>query len=155
MENNIIFNKQRDTYVDVAKGIGIMLIVTIHTEVFGVMGYPLAFLAVPVFFFMSGFYDRSERPFCQWLTKSLRTLILPAIIWVLVVTAYIKLLGYAKDRSWGDNPFDLYNMVGYNGPAWFLFALLYAKLLTWGLIKSKLPKYAIWGGQLSCGLYWH
>ena len=151
MENNIIFNKQRDTYVDVAKGIGIMLIVTIHTEVFGVMGYPLAFLAVPVFFFMSGFYDRSERLFSQWFTKSLRTLILPAVIWVLIVTAYIKLLGYAKDRSWGDNPFDFYNMVGYNGPAWFLFALLYAKVLTWGLIKTKLPKFAIWGGSFLVG----
>ena len=141
-----IKSNNRDTYVDVAKGIGIMLIVTIHTEVFGVMGYPLSFLAVPVFFFMSGFYDRSERPFSQWFTKSLRTLILPAVIWVLIVTAYIKLLGYAKDRSWGDNPFDFYNMVGYNGPAWFLFALLYAKVLTWGLIKTKLLKFAIWGG---------
>lgn len=146
-----IKSNNRDTYVDVAKGIGIMLIVTIHTEVFGVMGYPLSFLAVPVFFFMSGFYDRSERPFSQWFTKSLRTLILPAVIWVLIVTAYIKLLGYAKDRSWGDNPFDFYNMVGYNGPAWFLFALLYAKVLTWGLIKTKLPKYAIWGGSFLVG----
>lgn len=146
-----IKSNNRDTYVDVAKGIGIMLIVTIHTEVFGVMGYPLSFLAVPVFFFMSGFYDRSERPVSQWFTKSLRTLILPAIIWVLVVTAYIKLLGYAKDRSWGDNPFNLFNMVGYNGPAWFLFALLYAKMLTWGLIKTKLPKFAIWGGSLLIG----
>ena len=86
-----IKSNNRDTYVDVAKGIGIMLIVTIHTEVFGVMGYLLSFLAVPVFFFMSGFYDRSERPFSQWFTKSLRTLILPAVIWVLIVTAYIKL----------------------------------------------------------------
>lgn len=143
--------KNRDTYVDVAKGIGIMLIVSIHTEVFGVMGYPLSFIAVPVFFFMSGFYDRAERNIGQWFPKSLRTLILPAIIWILVVTAYIKLLGYAKDRSWGDNPFNLFNMVGYNGPAWFLFALLYAKMLTWGLIKTKLPKFAIWGGSFLVG----
>lgn len=143
--------KNRDTYVDVAKGIGIMLIVTIHTEVLGVMGYPLSFLAVPVFFFMSGFYDRSERPFSQWFTKSLRTLILPAIIWVLVVTAYIKLLGYAKDRSWGENPFSLYNMTGGNGPAWFLFALLYAKVLIWGLMKIKMPKFVLWGGSLLIG----
>ena len=100
---------------------------------------------------MSGFYDRSERLFSQWFTKSLRTLILSAVIWVLIVTAYIKLLGYAKDRSWGDNPFDFYNMVGYNGPAWFLFALLYAKVLTWGLIKTKLPKFAIWGGSFLVG----
>ena len=61
MENIIKLNRKRDTYVDVAKGIGILLIISIHTEVFGVMGYPLSFIAVPVFFFMSGFYDRAER----------------------------------------------------------------------------------------------
>lgn len=139
--------KNRDTYVDVAKGIGIMLIVSIHTEVFGVMGNPLSFIAVPVFFFMSGFYDRSERNIGQWFPKSLRTLILPAIIWILIATTYGKFLGYVKDRSWGENPFSLYNMTGGNGPAWFLFALLYAKVLIWGLMKIKMPKFALWGGQ--------
>lgn len=147
MENIIKLNRKRDTYVDVAKAIGILLIVSIHTEVFGVMGYPLSFIAVPVFFFMSGFYDRSERNIGQWLPKSLRTLILPAIIWILIATAYIKLLGYVKDRSWGENPFNFYIMTGDNGPAWFLFALLYAKVLTWGMIRIKLPKFVLWGGQ--------
>ena len=151
MENIIKLNRKRDTYVDVAKGIGIMLIVSIHTEVFGVMGYPLSFIAVPVFFFMSGFYDRAERNIGQWFPKSLRTLILPAIIWILIATAYGKILGYAKDRSWGENPFSLYNMTGGNGPAWFLFALLYAKVLTWGMIKIKLPKFVLWGGSLLIG----
>lgn len=143
--------KHRDNFIDVAKGIGIMLIVSIHTEVFGVMGYPLSFIAVPVFFFMSGFYDRSERNIGQWLPKSLKTLILPAIIWILIATAYGKILGYAKDRSWGENPFSLYNMTGGNGPAWFLFALLYAKVLTWGMIRIKLPKFVLWGGSLLIG----
>ena len=57
---------QRDNFVDVAKGIGILLIVCIHTEVFVVIGMPLTFIAVPVFFFMSGFYDRSEKPISKW-----------------------------------------------------------------------------------------
>ena len=143
--------KHRDNFIDVAKGIGIMLIVSIHTEVFGVMGYPLSFIAVPVFFLMSGFYDRSERNIGQWFPKSLRTLILPAIIWILIATAYIKLLGYVKDRSWGENPFSLYSMTGDNGPAWFLFALLYTKVLTWGLIKLKIPKFVLWGSSLLIG----
>ena len=143
--------KHRDNFIDVAKGIGIMLIVSIHTEVFGVMGYPLSFIAVPVFFLMSGFYDRSERGLGQWFPKSLRTLILPAVIWILIATAYIKLLGYVKDRSWGENPFSLYSMTGDNGPAWFLFALLYTKVLTWGLIKLKIPKFVLWGGSLLIG----
>ena len=143
--------KHRDNFIDVAKGIGIMLIISIHTEVFGVMGYPLSFIAVPVFFLMSGFYDCSERNIGQWFPKSLRTLILPAVIWILIATAYGKILGYAKDRSWGENPFSLYNMTGGNGPAWFLFALLYAKVLTWGMIKIKLPKSVLWGGSLLIG----
>lgn len=151
MENIIKLNRKRDTYVDVAKGIGILLIISIHTEVFGVMGYPLSFIAVPVFFFMSGFYDRAERNIGQWFPKSLRTLILPAIIWILIATVYGKLLGYVKDRSWGENPFSLYNMTGGNGPAWFLFALLYAKILIWGLMKIKMPKFALLGGSLLIG----
>lgn len=93
--------KERDRFVDIAKGLGILLIVCIHTEVFDVIGMPLVFIAVPVFFFMSGFYDHSERAFRQWLPKSVRTLIVPAIIWVLIGTVYIKFLGYLKDRSWG------------------------------------------------------
>lgn len=151
MENIIKLNRKRDTYVDVAKAIGILLIVSIHTEVFGEFGYPLSFIAVPVFFLMSGFYDRSERNIGQWFPKSLRTLILPAVIWILIATAYGKILGYAKDRSWGENPFSLYNMTGGNGPAWFLFALLYAKVLIWGLMKIKMPKFALWGGSLLIG----
>ncbi len=93
--------KERDRRVDVAKGIAILLIVAIHTEVFGKIGNPLAFIAVPVFFFMSGFYDRSERGWNVWLPKALKTLIFPAVVWVVLVTAYIQLLGYLKDGSGG------------------------------------------------------
>lgn len=72
--------EERDKFVDIAKGLGILLIVCIHTEVFDVIGMPLVFIAVPVFFYMSGFYDHSERAFSQWLPKSFRTLIIPAVI---------------------------------------------------------------------------
>ena len=112
--------KERDEYVDIAKGIGILLIICIHTEVFQVIGMPITFIAVPVFFFMSGFYDRSERSFKQLVPKNFRTLILPAIIWVAISTLYIKILGYVKEGSWGDFPFTWYNIAGGNGPAWFL-----------------------------------
>ena len=39
----------RDTYIDIAKGLCMMLIICIHTEVFGVIGMPLTFIAVPMF----------------------------------------------------------------------------------------------------------
>ena len=83
----------------------------------------------------------------KWLPKAIRTLVLPAVIWVLIVTGYIQFLGYLKDKSWGNSPFDWYNINGNNGPAWFLYALLYVKLLTWVMVKSRLPKIII-GGQV-------
>lgn len=137
--------RQRDEYVDVAKGIAILLIVCIHTEVFGKIGNPLAFIAVPVFFFMSGFYDRTERGLKIWLPKSLKSLILPAFIWIVLATAYIQFLGFVKDKLWGELPFDCYHIAGNNGPAWFLFALLYAKTILWGLQKVRMPKWLVGG----------
>lgn len=139
--------KERDEYVDIAKGIGILLIICIHTEVFQVIGMPITFISVPVFFFMSGFYDRSERSFKQLMPKNFRTLILPAIIWVAISTLYIKILGYIKEGSWGDFPFTWYNIAGGNGPAWFLFALFYTKLLLGCIIHLKLPK-VVYGGAI-------
>ena len=53
--------KQRDTYVDIAKGIAILLVVRIHTEVFAVLPAPYPIVAVPLFFFLSGFYDNTNK----------------------------------------------------------------------------------------------
>lgn len=87
---------KRDAYIDIAKGICMLLIICIHAEVFGVIGMPLTFIAVPMFFFMSGFYDRSEKPLNSWLIKSLRTLILPAVVWTIVGRGYGMVLKYIK-----------------------------------------------------------
>lgn len=41
--------KERDRFVDIAKGVEILLIVCIHTEVFNITGLPILF-TVPVIF---------------------------------------------------------------------------------------------------------
>lgn len=131
--------KQRDTYVDVAKGICILLVICIHAEVFGVIGMPFTFIAVPMFFFLSGFYDKSEKPIGVWLPKAMRTLIFPGLFWLAAGIAYAQMLSYAKD---GTIEFSntLYEPFYGNGPVWFLFALFYAKLFTWAILKLKINK---------------
>lgn len=133
-------SKGRDTLTDAAKGFCMLLIICIHAEVFGVVGMPITFLAVPMFFLMSGFYDRAERPVGTWMPKALRTLILPAVIWVILGQAYLEVLGYAKNHTFAPWPLSIYHPADGNGPAWFLFALLYAKILTWALCKLRTPK---------------
>lgn len=135
---------QRDSYVDIAKGFCILLIICIHAEVFGVIGMPITVIAVPMFFFMSGFYDRTDKPLSQWLIKSLRTLLLPAIIWVVIGYCYSQILTFAKEHTFNPIQFNIFNPCDGNGPAWFLFALLYAKLGVWLLNKIRLSKYFIY-----------
>lgn len=142
---------KRDAYIDIAKGICMLLIICIHAEVFGVIGMPLTFIAVPMFFFMSGFYDRSEKAFNSWLIKSLRTLILPAVVWTIVGRGYGMVLKYIK--SGGVEPWNLniYEPTEGNGPAWFLFSLLAVKVLTWLLLRLRLSGWKLVLGSVLVG----
>lgn len=132
----------RDQYVDVAKGLCMLLVVCIHTEVFGVVGMPLTFIAVPMFFFLSGFYDHSERPFSAWLRKAATTLLLPGTVWLAIGIAYVALLSVAGHGSYAFAN-TLYEPFAGNGAVWFLFALFYAKVALGLLLRLKLPTWLL------------
>lgn len=60
--------------------------------------------------------------------------------------------GMSERRFGGGNcPFDWYHIVGNNGPAWFLFALLYAKCLLCALRHLRLPKPVVGVMSLAIG----
>ena len=143
--------KHRDVYVDVAKGICILLIICIHTEVFGVIGMRFTFIAVPMFFFMSGFYDRSEKSMIEWMSRIVQRLIRPAVIWVIIGNLFMKLLGYVKTGVVEPYSFDWFNPQNGNGPVWFLIALLYSKIITCCMVRSKLPKLVLFVCSLVIG----
>lgn len=130
---------RRDVTIDIAKGLCILLVVCIHSEVFSFVPMPVEFVAVPMFFFMSGCFDRSSRPFSSVVVKGLRTLVFPACVWTLVSGLYLGVLKVAK----GESPlfhFDLFTPCTTNGPCWFLVALFWTRLLTWLLERAFRPK---------------
>ena len=130
--------KQRDDFIDVAKGLCMLFVVTIHTELFGVIGTPYPVLAVPFFFFMSGFYDRPQLSIHDFLIKSCNRLLLPTFVWMVIAYIhrsafyYLGHGGFVFDISWT-------NPVFANGAAWFIFALFYAKLMMWTLSRLRIP----------------
>lgn len=142
---------QREAYVDIAKGVCILLVVSIHAEVFGVIGTPYPFIAVPMFFFLSGFFDHSERPFRTWVTKSVRTLLLPGIIWLAIGLSYIAALSFIHRGNYSFTN-TLYEPFAGNGPVWFLFALFYAKLLMGILMRLRLPTWAVAAAAIGGGI---
>lgn len=125
--------KERDLYVDSAKGICMLLILGIHTEAYVSVGMPLTFVAVPMFFFMSGFYDRSDYSLKDLLTKVFKSLIWPAIIWNVIGLFFnlvLNLLGNGTMET-ANLSFNVYCPNCWNGPVWFLIALSYAKIIVW------------------------
>jgi fucose 4-O-acetylase-like acetyltransferase len=138
---NSIF-RQRDIYVDVAKCIAMLLVVRIHTEVFDTIRAPYPLIAVPLFFFLSGFYDNTDKPLKEWLPKTFKRLFLVGVIWVLISFAYVSLLHYLKDHTFEIHCTWQKPLIG-GGATWFLFALFHAKCLVWIINKIKIPDYII------------
>lgn len=135
-------NDKRDTFVDIAKGIGMLMIVRIHTEVFNTISCPYPIIAVPLFFFLSGFYDNTTKPLKEWLPKTFQSLFLVGVIWVLISFTYLSLLSYIKDHTIFVD-FSWENPVIAGGVEWFLFALFLAKLGMWIIHRSRLPHWLV------------
>ena len=100
---------------------------------------------------MSGFYDRSEKPMIEWLPRIVQRLIRPAVICVIIGNVFMKLLGYVKTGVIEPYSFDLLNPQNGNGPVWFLIALLYSKIITGCMVRSKLPKLVLFVCSLVIG----
>lgn len=121
----------RVTYVDIAKGISMIMIVRIHTECAYEMNLPYPIIAVPFFFFLSGFFDKSERPWRMWLRKNAYSLLIPAFIWSLITWIFCMALSIVKSGNIDDVTisFSLYSPFIGSGVTWFFVALFWAKVL--------------------------
>lgn len=138
----------REKYIDIAKGISMIMIVRIHTEGAYEMNLPYPIIAVPFFFFLSGFFDKSDRPCRMWLKKNAYSLLVPAFIWSLITFFFVTLLSVVKNGNTSDVaiPFTLCSPFIGNGVTWFLVALFFAKAFV-GLFErfvSKDVKFRKW-----------
>ena len=128
---------ERDIDIDVAKGICIILVIVRHMEVFYKLNViPFTDIAVPLFFFMSGFYVNIKDNFSFFLKKNIKRIIFPAIIWALLALCYNIPLQYFN-KGFCTIEFDWISPTPANGALWFLFALFYAKMIFYFMNKVK------------------
>lgn len=131
----------RVAYIDIAKGLSMIMIVRIHTECAYEMSLPYPIIAVPFFFFLSGFFDKSERPWRMWLKKNAYSLLVPAFIWSLLTWIFVSLLSFCKNGYLEkfEIPYSILLPFIGNGVTWFLVALFWAKVLV-GLFERLFSK---------------
>ena len=89
MKENLVLNKdsKRLMYLDIAKGIGIILVVIGHTSS-SLTKYIYQF-HMPLFFFISGFLFSKKKPVKNYVVKKIESLYIPYVLCNLVV--YIPL----------------------------------------------------------------
>ena len=134
--------KERFHYIDVAKGLLIVLVV--YSHVYGVMHTNginntfantihqscNAFLPffMPAFFVITGFCSNFKKNFFQFIFQSLKTIILPGITLSLLLN--MKSINCESFFSMGKD------VLLYGGNYWFLSSLFLAKLLYWFVINK-------------------
>lgn len=116
---------QRLDYLDVAKGIGILLVILGHCQL-GRIGNIHALIYsfhMPLFFFISGLCFSNKYGFTSLAVKRFKQMILPTIYFSVISTLLVEGLGlHVMWWDWGKHfPFAL----------WFLPVLYFAELLAW------------------------
>lgn len=133
---------KRMSWVDIAKGIGIMLVVLGHMNVPGFVGKYIYSFHMPLFFFLSGYVYSSNKytNFSSLLKNKARFLLIPYVYFSLITVFIYFLLDYnlvmLKNVLYGV-------LIGTGGSTalWFLVCLFITELLYYSIIK--LCKYKI------------
>lgn len=116
-------NHQRIQWVDIAKGIAIILMVLGHSSIPRQLGHWIFSFHMPLFFIASGFTTRWEKHnFAKFIHNKYTSILLPFTIYSLIVitgATYARIdIGWAMKSGWG----------GY--AMWFIPVLLAALLIT-------------------------
>lgn len=135
MSTQILDKNKRLDYLDVAKGIGILLVILGHCQLgrIGEVHSLIYSFHMPLFFFVSGVCFSNKYDFTSLAVKRFKQMILPTIYFSVISTVLVEGLDWhVKWWDWSKHfPFAL----------WFLPVLYFAELLAWVIcnkISNKL-----------------
>lgn len=154
--------KERDITIDIAKGIGIALVVACHANFAPVS--PGRFFHMPLFFFLTGYLSLYSDRFLPFVQRKIRTLYIPFIVTELVFLLTNPLwimMGISTPSQYSLTEqllhigcFDNISLI--LSPIWFLPALFVVNLVGYGLVqwqkKSKVKCIPLVCSILLCAL---
>lgn len=77
----------RVTWIDMAKGYGIILVVLAHLDV-GVLGQWIYTFHMPLFFLLSGYVFNDNYDFKTFLSKKVRAIVVPYIVFAIILIVF-------------------------------------------------------------------
>lgn len=149
-------DKTRETWVDIAKGIGIILVIIGHANCPNLPHGIIYSFHMPLFFFLSGLFisRQCENNFHIYLKKNFKSLLLPYFYFNIISIAfyYTMSIMFHKELLIGnvqDNLIGIFVGMRFGSPyhhvLWFLPCLFFAKMLAYPIFK--LSKIQFGGGK--------
>ena len=138
--------QNRIEFIDLAKGVCILLVVIVHC------GLPLTIpgclnLRIPLYFILSGIFFKTYNGLCDFILKKTNKLLVPFLFFYLIAyIAYyiVNMVAPGLIKSDASDIFDVFTQRQYfNGPIWFLICLFWSNIyfyLIQKFVKSDILK---------------
>lgn len=151
-------NKERIEYIDIAKGITILLVIVGHTINNPFLKQVIYTFHMPLFYILSGYFFKPKSSNKEVLKKGFKKLIIPYIISSLIITMFYTTKAIIKQddamqimRGWIDSllfgsgeikgiNYFTGNVINEIGAIWFLLSLFWVQILFNFLCKIKSEK---------------
>lgn len=143
-------NKRLD-YVDIAKGIGLILVLCSHSDAFDLM-WMMMDMCIPIFFFCSGYTFKMKGTFKESMIKKLRKLLIPYLFFNFVMFCAFchfssrEIVGVLYSR-YSLYPLDVSPNVKFftsgNYPMWYLTSMIVSYFLFYLIVYYEKYKHAI------------
>ena len=132
----------RARFIDLAKGICIILVVLFHFDGRQINLLNLATLRMPLFFVLSGMFFRSYGGALTFVKKKVNNLLVPCVFWLLVscvisiVAFYVKPIVLHEAAGGCHITVSFFNdFIRFNGAMWFLICLFITNVIFYFLHK--------------------
>lgn len=143
--------KKRDNSIDIAKGIGIFLMVVGHTTSNKIILQWIYSFHMPLFFFLSGVFHLQGKSYKEFLEKKVKTLLVPYFFFSIVLFLFFLLVSKNIGFSVEENLSIKENFIGiflandmkgisqmsWGGQLWFLPALFLIENIYYFFCKFK------------------
>lgn len=135
--------KERDKSIDIAKGIGIILVVYAHLVC--PIKQEIYLFHMPLFFLLSGYFFSAKNTVKNFLLKKTRSLLLPFLLFYILSNIYIYILenNHISLKSY---IYEMPYFLSPNGSLWFLlslFEIFVIHFLVEKYIHSRVLKFVI------------
>ena len=137
-------------WVDIAKGIGIILVFLGHFDIPNILRVEIYTFHIPLFFFLSGVVFNSDKPIKRFLGDEAKRMIVPYYCWAFFYFVLFKLLVQIVRGQSVNIGKDVYTYLtmGRKDMIWFLSALLFVQgWHTYFCVWSKIIRHCL------CSLY--